>query len=253
MTTSGGVATSTAVRFVLLTVLLASVALADEDDDGAPVPPPEPVLPAPTSPLIKPTRQPSFTSTRLRAEPHWPLALFELSGLITGRENAFFAIDLVAGVPLGVPVRPNRKLKQASGWLVMPVVEASLGRVNGPLCMGVRLCGERFVVGPGVKLGHGVGVLTDDGLVRPGRMLYVQLAALGGNFDVQDAPLAPGDAWFEGVVRARIGGHLGSVDLTGEAGFLSTFSLNVAAVFEYVALSPFTRGFGFGGAVGVAF
>jgi hypothetical protein len=241
------------VRVVWLSVLLASVALAEEDDDGPPVPPPTPATTEARAATLRPSRQPTFTSTRLRAEPHWPLALFELSGLITGLQNAFFGVDLVAGVPLGVPVRPNRRLKQASGWLVMPIVEASLGRVNGPICMGVRLCGERFLVGPGLKFGHGVGVLNDDGLVRPGRMLYVQVTALGGNFDVQDAPLAPGDAWFEGVVRARLGGHLGSVDFSGEGTFLSTFSLNVAAIVEYVALSPFTRGFGFGGAVGVAF
>jgi hypothetical protein len=239
------------VRPFFLSVLFASVAFADEDGDGTAVPPPAPELPAPSG--LRPSKQPTFTSTRLRSEPHWPLALFEVSGLVSGLQNVFFGVDLVAGVPLGVPVRPNRKLRQASGWLVMPVVEGSLGRVNGPVCMGVRLCGERFLVGPGVKLGHGVGVLNDDGLVRPGRMIYLQVAALGGNFDVQEAPLAPGDAWFEGVVRARLGGHLGSVDFSGEGGFLSTFSLNVALVVEYVALSPFTRGFGVGGAIGVAF
>ena len=202
---------------------------------------------------VRPTRAVVFTSTRLRAEPHWPLALFELSGVVTGRENVFVGVDLVAGIPLGVPVRPNRRVTLASGWLVMPVIEGSLGRLNGPICAGVRLCGERFIVGPGLKFGHGTGVLTNDGLVRPARMLYVQLAALGGLVDIQESPLAPGDAWFEGVIRARVGGHLGSLDLTSDADFLTTFSLNVAATVEYVAVSPFTRGFGFGGLIGVAF
>jgi hypothetical protein len=235
---------------LLCATLFATVAAADEDGDGVAVPPPSPVLQAPT---IRPTRQPGFTSTRLRAEPHWPLALFEVSGLVSGLQNVFFGVDLVAGVPLGLPTRSSPRGRQASGWVVMPVIEASLGRVNGPVCMGVRLCAERFLVGPGVKVGHGVGALTADGLVRPGRMMYLQVAVVGGNFDVQDAPLAPGDAWFEGAVRARVGGHLGSVELPAAGGLFSTFSLNVAATVEYVALSPFTRGLGVGGVVGVAF
>jgi hypothetical protein len=181
------------------------------------------------------------------------LVLFELGAVVTGRVNVFFGADLVAGVPLGNPVRASRKDRVASGWTVMPAIEASLGRLSGPLCAGARVCGERFVVGPALKLGHGVGVIQSDGVVRPVRMLYVQASAIGGVVDVPEAPLAPGEAWWEGGLRLRLGAHLGSLDLTGEGGFLSTFSLNLAAMFEHIAISRFTQGASFGGVVGIAF
>jgi hypothetical protein len=98
-----------------------------------------------------------------------------------------------------------------------------------------------------------VGVEREGGVVRPVRMLYVQVAALGGIVDVSQAPLSPGNAWWEGLVRVRLGGHLGALDLSEEGGLSNTFSLNVAATVEYVAISEFTRGFGFGGLVGLAF
>jgi hypothetical protein len=176
-----------------------------------------------------------------------------VSALLSGRVNVFFGLDLVAGVPLGWPTKANRRSRAASGWLLMPLLEASLGGVSGPICQGARVCGDRFIVGPGLKFGHGLGVEREEGVVRPVRMFYVQLAALAGMVDVPFAPLAPGNAWFEGLVRARLGAHLGAIDLSEDGGFLSTFSLNVAATVEYVAISEFTRGFGFGGLVGVAF
>jgi len=231
------------VRLVLLTLgLAASFAHAQDEEPD----------PTPASP-VRPTRAKSYTSTRLRTQPQWPLASFELSALLTGRANAFFGVDLVAGVPLGAPVKPTRRERVASGWLVMPLIEASVGGLSGPLCQGARVCGDRFVIGPGLKFGHGVGVEREGGVVRPVRMLYVQVAALGGIVDVSQAPLAPGDAWWEALVRVRLGGHLGVLDLSEEGGLGSIVSLNVAATAEYVALSQFTRGFGFGGLVGLAF
>ncbi len=237
--------TAVVVRVLLLSFMLhVPLALGSEEEPSSE---PEP------APAVQPTKAKSFISTRLRTQPHWPLASFELSALLTGRVHVFFGADLVAGVPLGWPTKPNRRERIASGWVVMPLVEASLGGVSGPLCEGARACGDRFIVGPGLKFGHGVGVEREGGVVRPVRMLYVQVAALGGIVDVVSAPLAPANAWFEGLVRARLGAHLGVLDQSEDGGFLSTFSLNVAAAAEYVAISQFTRGFGFGGLVGLAF
>lgn len=226
-------------RLLLLIALCFASHASAQDEEGD--------RPAPTR------RSKSFTSTRLRAQPHWPLAVFELSLVVSGRTNVFFGVDLVAGVPLGFPTKLSRRDRIASGWTLVPVIEASFGGLGGPFCDGSRLCGQRFVIGPGLKFGHGVGIEREDGTVRPNRMVFVQVSAIGGIVDVRGAPLAPGDAWWEGGVRARAGGHLGSLDLSGESGFLSSFSLNVAVVVEYIALSRFTRGWGFGGVVGFAF
>lgn len=223
-------------RVSVLLALVATVALGDTD---------------PGTLRALPARGAAFTSTRLRAQPHWPLVSFELSALVTGLENVFFGVDLVAGIPLGWPTKERRRDRIASGWVVMPLIEGSFGGVSGPICEGVRLCGDRFVVGPGLKFGHGVGVEGEGGVVRPVRMIYVQLGFVGGRTDVRSAPLSPGNAWWEGGVRARVGGHLGGVDASAQTA--STFSLNVAAVAELVVLSPFTRGWSLGGAIGVAF
>ena len=230
-------------RVVVFILMLGATVAAGEDEE----PPLQPATP------VRPTNARTYTSTRLRSQPHWPAASFEVSALLTGRTNVFLGVDLVAGVPLGWPVKPNRRERIASGWTVMPLIEASFGALSGPLCQGARVCGDRFVVGPGLKFGHGVGVEREGGVVRPVRMLYVQLAFLGGIVDVPQAPLSPGNAWWEGVVRARVGAHLGALDLSEEASLSSVFSLNVAATVEYVAISELTRGFGFGGLVGVAF
>lgn len=231
------------VRGVAFILMLGATVAVGQDE--------EPAL-QPEAP-VRPTNAKSFTSTRLRSQPHWPAASFEVSALLTGRTNVFLGVDLVAGIPLGWPVKPNRRERIASGWMVMPLVEASFGALSGPLCQGSRVCGDRFVVGPGLKFGHGVGVEREGGVVRPVQMLYVQLAFAGGLVDVSQAPLSPGNAWWEGLVRARLGAHLGALDLSDEGGLSSIFSLNVAATVEYVAISEFTRGFGFGGVVGVAF
>lgn len=223
-------------------MLTATLAVGQDEE-----PPPRSAAP------VQPTKARSFTSTRLRSQPHWPAALFEVSAIVTGRSNVFLGVDLVAGVPLGWPVKPNRRERIASGWTLMPLIEASFGALSGPLCQGARVCGDRFVVGPGLKFGHGVGVERNGGIVRPVQMLYVQVSVLGGIVDVSQAPLSPGNAWWEGLVRVRLGGHLGALDLSDEGGLASVFSLNVAATVEYVAISEFTRGFGFGGLVGVAF
>jgi hypothetical protein len=239
------VATPVVVRFLLVSLVLhVPFALGQEEE---PRPEPEPV------PVVRPTKAKSFTSTRLRTQPHWPLASIEVSALLTGRVNVFLGVDLVAGVPLGWPTKQHRRERIASGWVVMPLVEASLGGLSGPLCEEARACGDRFIVGPGLKFGHGVGVEREGGVVRPVRMVYLQVAVLGGIVDVVSAPLAPANAWFEGLVRVRLGAHLGVLDQSEDGGFLSIFSLNVAAAAEYVAISQFTRGFGFGGLVGVAF
>jgi hypothetical protein len=230
------------VRFLLVPLLVCAPLAFAEDEPSDQVAAP-----------VRPTRAKSFTSTRLRSQPHWPAAAFELSALVSGRENVFLGVDLVAGFPLGWPVKLTRRERIASGWMLMPLVEASFGGLSGPVCQGARMCGERFIVGPGLKFGHGVGVEREGGVVRPVRMLYVQVAALGGIVDVSQAPLSPGNAWWEGLVRVRLGGHLGALDLSEEGGLSNTFSLNVAATVEYVAISEFTRGFGFGGLVGLAF
>lgn len=230
-------------RVATVLCLAAVTALAEDGRDE----------PAPAARAF-PMRSQTVKSTRLRQEPHWPLVQFELGLIVYGRQNVFFGADLVAGVPLGAPVKQGLRSKVASGWTVMPLVEASYGSLSGPLCGGARMCGQRYLVGPGLKLGHGVGVMADEGVVRPVRMLYVQASAVGGVVDVPTGPLSPGEAWFEGAVRARLGGHLGSLDLTGESGFLSTFSLNLAVVAEWVVLSlQGTRGLSVGGVVGLAF
>ncbi|MBL8923077.1 MAG: hypothetical protein JNJ54_29780 [Myxococcaceae bacterium] len=201
---------------------------------------------------VRPARAPTFTSTRLSVQPHWPLASFELSAVVTGARNVFFGLDLVAGVPLGWPTKARRRDRLASGWVVMPLIEGSYGGVSGPLCEGVRLCGDRFVVGPGLKFGHGVGVEGEGGVVRPTRMLYAQLGFIAGRVDIRSAPLSPGNAWWEAGLRARVGGHLGSLDVS-QPGGASSFSFNVAVVTELILVSPLTRGWTVGGAIGVAF
>lgn len=227
-------------RALILIALVAGSARAqDEGEESASRP-------------VRPTRAPTFTSTRLRPQPHWPFALFEVSAVVTGLTNVFFGVDLSAGIPLGWPTKERRRDRIASGWIVMPLIEGSYGGVSGPVCQGVRLCGDRFVVGPGLKFGHGVGVEGSEGVVRPTRMIYLHVGFLAGRVDVSSAPLAPGNAWWEASLRARLGGHLGSVDPSGQ-GLGSTFSLNVAVVTEFVAISPVTRGWNLGGAIGVAF
>lgn len=225
-------------RALILMALIGGSARAEDEGEEAP------------ARRVRPTRAPTFTSTRLRAQPHWPFALFEVSAVVTGLRNVFFGVDLVAGIPLGWPTKERRRDRIASGWIVMPLIEGSYGGVSGPVCEGVRLCGDRFVVGPGLKFGHGVGVEGEEGIVRPTRMLYVHLGFLAGRVDVSSAPLSPGNAWWEASLRARLGGHLGSIEATGLG---STFSFNVAVVTEFVAISPVTRGWNLGGVIGVAF
>jgi hypothetical protein len=228
------------VHLLVLACLLVAPAALGQDEE-----PPEQAA--------RPTKDRTVRSTRLKVQVHWPAASFELSAIVTGRRNVFVGVDLVAGFPLGRPTRTARKSRVASGWMLMPLLEASLGGVNGPVCEGARLCGNRFIAGPGLKFGHGIGVEREEGVVRPLRMLYIQGAVLGGLVDILPGPLSPGAAWWEGLIRVRVGAHLGTLDRSDEPSLLSTFSLNVAATVEYVAISEFTRGFGFGGVVGLAF
>lgn len=96
------------VRVVLVILMLGATVAVGQDEE----PPLQPKAP------VRPTNAKAFTSTRLRIQPQWPAASFEVSVLLTGRTNVFFGIDLVAGIPLGWPTKPNRRERIASGWML---------------------------------------------------------------------------------------------------------------------------------------
>jgi len=165
--------------------------------------------------------------------------------LVTGTANVnVFVIGALSlgvegflGLLLGTPVpraNPEPKEPNVEGWVVSPGIEAGYAQLSLSACGKAALCGTRFSAGGAVRVGFAQGTPElKTGLTFASRMLFGELAVLGGVGWVPSAPLSPELRWGELILRGRAG-VLWSVAKN------TVFSL--ALILEGVPVSAVNRG-----------
>lgn len=253
-------------RWATLLVLLAPGAFAQPDDFPPPAFTPPPVVApdagvlVPSAPPMPPDVPPEPQEGPLPSQPppvprpppelRWNRIAGSLSGLFLALQNVYLGGELTFLGGFGKPGRSASEPGNAEGWLMQVGVQASYGRLTGPVCLGSAFCGARYAGGLAVKGGWGRGVPDRDGWTKAGLMFYAQADVLAGYLDIPSAPLAPGASSWEGIGRLRLGLHYASL---GSTAAVNKVTLNAAFVLEGIPFSATGKGASLGAALGIAF
>jgi hypothetical protein len=212
--------------------------------------PPSDVAPEPLESTASPPPSESRAAPRPPPDLQWNRVAGTVSGLFLALHNLFLGGELSFLGGFGAPSRSPSEPGTAEGWLVQVGVQASYGRLTGPVCLGSSFCGTRFAGGAAVKGGWGRGVPNRDGWTKAGLMFYGQMDVLMGYLDIPSAPLSPSASTWEGIARLRLGLHYAALGSTAAA---NQVALNAAFIIEAVPFSATARGVSLGAALGVAF
>jgi len=237
--------------FVVVTVLLAPAAFSQEEeaiDAGVVSAPPlisgdEPQAALPPAPQVK--KEPP-------AEPRWNRATGSLTGVLSGLRDFYAGVEFFGGVALGTP-RVTSPAREVSGWLVVPGVELMWARLSGPICAGSDFCGQRWVGGAGVRVGHADGIARHDGVVRVRHYVFGELSAQVAYVVVPPAPLTAASRWAEGVFRFRAGVQLNASSSQRAQIEGNGIILHLSGLVEYLAFGPVGGGLQLGVSFGLAF
>jgi len=253
---------STGRRAALAVLLFAAAAHAQDfempdfaaaPDGGATVPEPTPPPPPPASVTgVSPDGGTAAPDAGVPAPPTLGPFSGHFGAFVLANQFIQLGVEGAFGKVLAAPPAPKAGSDQVGGFVVIPGVEASFGRItSASSCGGTIFCGSRFTAGPMVKVGWASGVPGLGGWTRLQTMYFAQLGAMFGYSWIPSAPLAPGSQSVELVLRGRVGLHwsvFGSQTVTAKSG-----TLMAALLVEGIPLGGFTRGVLFGGTVGLAF
>lgn len=248
--------------FVLVTLLLAPFAFAQDETFDAGVVSEPPLISGdappqlPVTPAVEVKKGPP-------AEPRWNRATGSLTGVLSGFRDYYAGIEFFGGVVFGTPqlspVAENRgppppsPLRDVTGWLVVPGVQLLWARLSGPICAGSEFCGQRWVAGAGVRVGYAAGVARHDGVVRVRSFSFGELSTSVAYVVVPAAPLTRGSTWAEGVFRFRGGVQLNAASGQRAQAEGNGIILHLSGLVEYLAFSPVGGGVQLGVSFGLAF
>lgn len=244
--------------FVLVTLLLAPFAFAQEESfDGGVVSAP-PLISGDVAPQLPVT--PAVEAKKgPPAEPRWNRATGSLTGVLSGFRDYYAGIELFGGVVFGTPqlgapsADPRSPIRDVTGWLVVPGVQLLWARLSGPICAGSEFCGQRWVAGAGVRVGYAAGVARHDGVVRVRSFSFGELSTSVAYVVVPAAPLTAGSTWAEGVFRFRGGVQLNAASGQRAQAEGNGIILHLSGLVEYLAFSPVGGGVQLGVSFGLAF
>ncbi len=139
-------------------------------------------------------------------------------------------------------------MAMATGWVITPGIDFTTARLFGPSCVpatapcDVSGFAFRLAAGPSLKFGRAEGPVDPVTKLAHGSLLVsLAVTAFAAFHRVDAAPLAPSTAFWDLIVRGRLGiMHPSHV-----------FSL--AVVLEGVLFNPIVRGVNLGFAVGVSY
>ncbi|MEW5739532.1 MAG: hypothetical protein AB1938_11435 [Myxococcota bacterium] len=214
-----------------------------------PMPPPD-VAPEPAVDTNSPLPPTPPAAPRPPPELRWNRIAGTMSGLFLALQNVYLGGELSFLGGFGAPERSQTEPGNAEGWLMQVGVQASYGRLTGPVCLGSAFCGARYAGGLAVKGGWGRGVPDRNGWTKAGLMFYAQVDVLAGYLDIPPAPLAPGASSWEGIARLRLGLHYASLGATAA---VNKVTLNAAFIIEGIPFSGTAKGVSLGAALGIAF
>jgi len=213
--------------------------------EPSPPPPPPPDIPPEVEGADAPPPMPTPPP-----ELKWNRVAGTVSGLFLAMQNIYLGGELSFLGGWGAPRRSEAEPGNAEGWLMQAGLQASWGKLTGPVCLGSSFCGTRYAGGAALKGGWGGGVPDRNGWTKAGLMFYGQVDLLLGYLDIPSAPLAPGASSWEGIARLRLGLHYSSLGSTAAA---NKVTLNGAFIVEGIPFSATARGVSIGAALGVAF
>ncbi len=249
--------------FVLVTLLLAPFAFAQEETFDAGVVSEPPLI---STDALPPPQLPVTPAVAAKkgppGEPRWNRATGSLTGVLSGFRDYYAGVELFGGVVFGTPQLsppaaeprgPPSSLRDVTGWLVVPGLQLMWARLSGPICAGSEFCGQRWVAGAAVRVGYAAGVARHDGAARVRSFSFGELSTSVAYVVVPAAPLTAGSTWAEGVFRFRGGVQLNAASGQRAQAEGNGIILHLSGLVEYLAFSPVGGGLQLGVSFGLAF
>lgn len=199
--------------------------------------------PMPDAVATTPTAPPTPTWSRLGGS---------MAALFTFFTDYFVSAEVtLLYTVVGTPQPSLDAPGEVEGWLAQLGGTSFIGFGGGPLCDGSAFCAARGGGGAAFRVGWARGLpQVSTGLTRTQTMYFGQVDVAFSYFGIESAPLSPGIETPELLTRLRFGLHYTSptsrVTATG-------FTIQVAAVAQFIPLSNGTQGVAFGVSGGVGF